>query len=379
MPSLLVTNDFPPKLGGIQSYLYELWRRLPPDETTVFTTPHPDAAAWDAQQPFRIVRARQKVLLPSAALARDVDALAREVDADVIFLDPMLPLGLIGPRLRSAPYVVIAHGAEITVPATVPGLRRLGRRVVRGAAAVVAAGGYPARQASRITGRDVRGVIVPPGVDAGRFRPADEQARAESRLTFGLQPDRPLVLGLSRLVPAQGLRRRDRRGRGPSRRAAGARGHGSRPRPAGATGAPERRRRDLPRPDLGTRPCPRSTRAPTCSRCAVANDGAGARGRGLRHRLPRGGRVRGSVGGRTQRRRARSRSSTARPASSSSRGTCTRFGSRSPRSATIRRSGDRMGHAARDRAVGEYSYDRLVARLLPIARGDLSAAGTLPR
>ena len=31
MPSLLVTNDFPPKIGGIQSYLYELWRRLPPE------------------------------------------------------------------------------------------------------------------------------------------------------------------------------------------------------------------------------------------------------------------------------------------------------------------------------------------------------------
>jgi phosphatidylinositol alpha-1,6-mannosyltransferase len=103
MPSLLVTNDFPPKFGGIQSYLHELWRRLPPDETTVFTTPHPGAAQWDAQQSFRVERARPKVLLPSAALARDVDALAREVRADVIFLDPMLPLGLIGPRLKSAP------------------------------------------------------------------------------------------------------------------------------------------------------------------------------------------------------------------------------------------------------------------------------------
>ena len=44
MPSLLVTNDFPPKLGGIQSYLYELWRRLPPEETTVLTTPYAGAA-----------------------------------------------------------------------------------------------------------------------------------------------------------------------------------------------------------------------------------------------------------------------------------------------------------------------------------------------
>ncbi len=53
MASLLVTNDFPPKHGGIQSYLYELWRRLPPAETTVFTTPYPGAAEWDARQAFR--------------------------------------------------------------------------------------------------------------------------------------------------------------------------------------------------------------------------------------------------------------------------------------------------------------------------------------
>ena len=49
MPSLLVTNDFPPKHGGIQSYLYELWRRLPPTETTVLTTAFPGAAEWDAR------------------------------------------------------------------------------------------------------------------------------------------------------------------------------------------------------------------------------------------------------------------------------------------------------------------------------------------
>src|SRR5439155_22652247 len=105
MPSLLVTNDFPPKVGGIQSYLYELWRRLPPDETTVLTTPHAGAAAWDARQHFHVVRARHKVLLPTAALTRDVDALARDIGADVVFLDPMLPLGRIGPRLRRAPVV----------------------------------------------------------------------------------------------------------------------------------------------------------------------------------------------------------------------------------------------------------------------------------
>ena len=62
---LLVTNDFPPKVGGIQSYLWELWRRLPPDDVTVLTTPWPDAAAWDAEQAFRVVRVPERVLLPT--------------------------------------------------------------------------------------------------------------------------------------------------------------------------------------------------------------------------------------------------------------------------------------------------------------------------
>ena len=204
MPSLLVTNDFPPKVGGIQSYLYELWRRLPPAETTVFTTQYRGATEWDAAQEMPVVRAKQRVLLPTHALARDVDALAREVRADVIFLDPMLPLAQIGPRLRAAPYVVVAHGAEITMWGTPPA-RALARRVLDGAIGVVAAGGYPARAVSRVAGRDVVGIIVPPGVDADRFCPADDATRAATRARYGLDAHGPLVLGLSRLVPRKGF------------------------------------------------------------------------------------------------------------------------------------------------------------------------------
>ena len=205
MPSLLVTNDFPPKHGGIQSYLYELWRRLPPDETTVLTTPFAGAAAWDAQQEYRVERVRSRVLLPTRSLTRRIDALAREVRADVIFLDPMLPLGLVGPRLTAAPYVVVAHGGEITGYARTIGSRGLARRVMRGAAAVVAAGTYPARASELAAGRPLAGVVIPPGVDHDRFRPIDADARAEARRRFGLDPTRPLVLGVSRLVPRKGF------------------------------------------------------------------------------------------------------------------------------------------------------------------------------
>ena len=205
MPSLLVTNDFPPKVGGIQSYLWELWRRLPPDQVTVLTTPYEGTDAFDAAQPYRVVRSRAKVLLPTPGLARDIDALAREVGAGVILLDPALPLGALGPRLRAAPYVVVLHGAEVTVPGRLPGSRAALARVLHGAAGVLAAGPYPVREGLRAARRALPGLVIPPGVDPVRFHPLTAEERAGVRESFGLPTREPLVLGVSRLVPRKGF------------------------------------------------------------------------------------------------------------------------------------------------------------------------------
>ena len=204
MKHLLVTNDFPPKVGGIQSYLWELWRRLPADEATVLTTPHDGAAAFDAATDLRIVRTEERVLLPTPSLRRRIDALADEVGADLVLLDPALPVGQLGPRLQR-PYGVILHGAEVTVPGRVPGPRRALARVLRGADLVVAAGGYPADEGERAAGRALPVVVVPPGVDVDRFRPLDAAARAEARRRFGARPGSTLVVSVSRLVPRKGM------------------------------------------------------------------------------------------------------------------------------------------------------------------------------
>jgi len=203
MPHLLVTNDFPPKIGGIQTLLWELWRRLDPATTTVLTTSYEGAAAWDAEQPFRVVRTPERVLLPHPGLVRRIDALAEEVGADVVVLDPALPLGLVGPHLR-LPYDLLLHGAEVTVPGRLPLSRQLLSHVLTGARRVIAFGGYPAAEAERAAGRPLPLRTIPCGIDSSRFRPLEPDERRDARKRLGL-PDGPLVVSLSRLVPRKGM------------------------------------------------------------------------------------------------------------------------------------------------------------------------------
>ncbi len=204
MKHLLVTNDFPPKIGGIQSLLWEWWRRLPSDSFAVLTSPHEGATEFDAAQPFEVRRTREPVLLPQPFLARRIDAMARDVGADFVVLDPALPLGALGRSLR-LPYMVVVHGAEVTVPGRLPGSRQVLGHVLRGARHVIAAGGYPAREARHAAGRDLPLTVVPPGVDTTRFVPLSVAERAAARTRFGFAAEDEIVLGVSRLVPRKGF------------------------------------------------------------------------------------------------------------------------------------------------------------------------------
>ncbi len=210
MTHLLVTNDFPPKVGGIQAYLWELWRRLDPATYAVLTaSSHPDAARFDAEQAergIRIERVTSRVLAPTPGLIRTIRDAADRAGAGLVVLDPAFPLGLLGPRL-GIPYAVLLHGAEVTVPGRLPASRSLLARVIRDASLVISAGGYPAAEARRAArGRGMPPVVeVPPGVDLERFTPLDDIGRSRARSDLGLPTAGPLVVSVSRLVPRKGM------------------------------------------------------------------------------------------------------------------------------------------------------------------------------
>lgn len=207
--TLLVTNDFPPKVGGIQSYLGELWARLDPASTVVLTaSSHPDAAAYDAElleRGLRVERVPRRTLyLPGPAAAKAVDAAVARHLPDLVLYDPAVPLGLLG-RRRGTPYGVVAHGAELAIPARLAPLAPMVRRALRAASVVVCAGTYPAAEAQRAAG-PLRAVVqVPPGVDVDRFAPLPPARRAEVRARLDVAEGARLVVSVGRLVPRKGL------------------------------------------------------------------------------------------------------------------------------------------------------------------------------
>ena len=204
MKHLLVTNDFPPKIGGIQNLLWEWWRRLPPDSFAVLTSPHLGAESFDAAQEFVIRRVREPWLLPHPVMVKRINQMAKEIGADFVVLDPAVPLGIVGPRLE-LPYMVVLHGAEVTVPGRLPLSRFVLSRVLKNAIHIIAAGEYPAAEARHAGGSSLPITVIPPGVDTQRFRPLNDEERKSSRREFGVSDDAELIVGVSRLVPRKGF------------------------------------------------------------------------------------------------------------------------------------------------------------------------------
>ncbi|HEY5385765.1 MAG TPA: glycosyltransferase family 4 protein [Acidimicrobiales bacterium] len=207
---LLVTNDFPPKVGGIQNYLWNLWSRLNPSSFVVLTASSDDgAAAFDAAQAergIRIQRVPGKILFfPTPDALAAVRAAVKEHEVDLVLLDPALPLGLLGPHV-GVPYGVVLHGAEVTVPGRLPGSRTALARVLRDARLIVSAGRYPAAEARRVV-PDFDGSLVeiPPGVDVGGIVPLTAAERRAARTGLGLPAEGPLLTSVSRLVPRKGM------------------------------------------------------------------------------------------------------------------------------------------------------------------------------
>lgn len=202
--TLLITNDFPPRTGGIQSYVIALAHRLPPDALTVYAPRFPGDAEFDARQPFPVFRHSGPVLLPGADVRRRAAELIRDHQVQALWFGAAAPLGLLAPRLRAEGItrtVASTHGHEVGW-AMLPGARGALRRIGRGNDVVTYVSEFARRRTSAALGPQAALEYLPPGVVTDRFRPdpvAARMVRDRHRLA-----DRPVIVCVSRLVPRKG-------------------------------------------------------------------------------------------------------------------------------------------------------------------------------
>ncbi|MFE2279858.1 glycosyltransferase family 4 protein [Streptomyces sp. NPDC059454] len=210
--TLIVTNDFPPRPGGIQAFLHNMALRLDPERLVVYASTWKRSregaeatAAFDAEQPFTVVRDRTTMLLPTPAATRRAVGLLREHGCTSVWFGAAAPLGLMAPALRRAGaerIVATTHGHEAGW-AQLPAARQLLRRIGDSTDTITYLGEYTrSRIASALTPEAAsRMVQLPPGVDEKTFHPGSggDEVRARLGLT-----DRPVVVCVSRLVPRKG-------------------------------------------------------------------------------------------------------------------------------------------------------------------------------
>lgn len=210
--TLIVTNDFPPRPGGIQAFLHNMALRLDPERFVVYASTWKRSregveatADFDAEQPFTVVRDRTTMLLPTPGATRRAVGLLREHGCTSVWFGAAAPLGLMAPALRRAGaerLVATTHGHEAGW-AQLPAARQLLRRIGESTDTITYLGEYTrSRIASALTPEAAsRMVQLPPGVDEKTFHPGSGGDAVRARL--GLT-DRPVVVCVSRLVPRKG-------------------------------------------------------------------------------------------------------------------------------------------------------------------------------
>ena len=202
--TLLITNDFPPRQGGIQSYVHALAERLPAGNLVVYAPAWEGAEAFDAQQPFPVFRHPTSLMLPTPAVARQAAELVAEHGLQAAWFGAAAPLALLAPHLRKSGVirtVASTHGHEVGW-SMIPGTRQALRQIGRSNDVITFVSRYARRRIAAALGPTAALEYLPAGVDVNTFRP-NPAGRAEIRRKLGLT-DEPVLVCISRLVSRKG-------------------------------------------------------------------------------------------------------------------------------------------------------------------------------
>jgi phosphatidylinositol alpha-1,6-mannosyltransferase len=203
---LVVTNDFPTRRGGIESFVLALCERMDPESVVVYTASMPGDLAFDEGLPFPVYRDPSSMLLPTPAVgSRAVEVMKRH-GCDRVLFGASAPLGLLAPVFRRAGaerIVALTHGHEVWW-ARVPGARQLLRRIGDSVDVMTYVSEWCRERIAPALSPSAAARVerLSPGVDTARFYPGCGGSLVRQRL--GIPDDAPVVVCTARLIRRKG-------------------------------------------------------------------------------------------------------------------------------------------------------------------------------
>jgi phosphatidylinositol alpha-1,6-mannosyltransferase len=196
----VVTNDFPPRIGGINYYVDQMMRRFAPGTVTIFSSRYKGWEAFDRTYPHDVIRLETEMMLPTPAVRRRLHDELRARKPDAVAFGATWPLAHMGPAIKQKldiPYIGFTHGLELT-GTLVPGLLR---HIGRDAALLTAVSIWAQKALERSFGWEGRMELLPSGIDTDQFRPDVSDAAIRERHALG---SAPVICCVSRLVARKG-------------------------------------------------------------------------------------------------------------------------------------------------------------------------------
>lgn len=194
---LLVTNDFGPRAGGIETFIIGLLERIPNGEVLVYTSWQENSKEYDLswQEDFgvEVVRDRAKILLPSIRVIRNLRKLIASRKLEVIWFGAAAPLGISARWLRLSgvrKIVALTHGHEAWW-AKLPPFNTLMKEISKNVDQFGYLTEYTARELARVVPPH-KLVKIAPGINVNHFVPHD------------LPKKRPTIISVGRLVHRKG-------------------------------------------------------------------------------------------------------------------------------------------------------------------------------
>jgi phosphatidylinositol alpha-1,6-mannosyltransferase len=202
---LVITNDFPPRTGGIQNFLHGLLKGIDPAEVVVLCSNYKRSREFDAAQSYPVIRIKSKVLLPTKKRTAQAVELVKEHECDRVLFGASAPLGLMSPALRAAgvkKIIALTHGHEAGWSG-IFFLRPLLKKIFKDIDVVTYLGEYTRKRLQPLIGKTSEFVRLTPGVDTNLFHPRVQSEKDEMLKKYGLM-GKQVIFCVSRLMPRKG-------------------------------------------------------------------------------------------------------------------------------------------------------------------------------